>query len=122
MKKSGANYKALSPFANEKTPSFTVSPTKGIFKCFSTGKGGDAISFLMEIDGIGYLEAIKYLAQKYAIAIEEDGAIAADIAGQNQRESLFIALNFAKDHFIGNLRDTGEGKHLGLPLFQSARV
>ena len=71
LKKAGASYKALSPFTNEKTPSFNVTPSKGIFKCFSTGKGGDAITFLMEMDGLSYVEALKYLAQKYGILIDE---------------------------------------------------
>ena len=72
LKKSGSSYKALSPFTDEKTPSFTVSPARNIYKCFSSGKGGDAISFLMEIDGLSYIEALKYLAQKYSIQIEEE--------------------------------------------------
>lgn len=118
LKKSGSSYKALSPFTNEKTPSFMVSPAKGIFKCFSTGKGGDAISFLMEVDGLSYLEALKYLAQKYGIAIEEQEPDENYLAAQNQRESLFIILNFAKDHFVKNLWETNEGKSIGLSYFK----
>ncbi|MEO9853118.1 MAG: DNA primase [Reichenbachiella sp.] len=118
LKKSGSSYKALSPFTNEKTPSFMVSPAKGIFKCFSTGKGGDAISFLMEVDGLSYLEALKYLAQKYAITIEEDEADPNYLAEQSIRESLFITLNFAKDHFIENLWASDEGKSIGLSYFK----
>ncbi|UXX78763.1 DNA primase [Reichenbachiella carrageenanivorans] len=118
LKKSGSSYKALSPFTNEKTPSFMVSPAKGIFKCFSTGKGGDAITFLMEVDGLSYLEALKYLAQKYAIAIEEDEADPNYLAEQSIRESLFITLNFAKDHFVKNLWETNEGKSIGLSYYK----
>lgn len=118
LKKSGSSYKALSPFTNEKTPSFIVSPAKGIFKCFSTGKGGDCITFLMEVDGLSYIEALKYLAQKYAITIEEDEADPNYLAEQSIRESLFITLNFAKDHFVTNLWETNEGKSIGLSYFK----
>ena len=72
LKKKGKNYGACCPFHNEKTPSFYVSPSKEIFKCFSSGKGGDAISFIMEVEGINYIEALKYLAQKYGIEVEEE--------------------------------------------------
>ena len=118
LKKSGSSYKALSPFTNEKTPSFVVSPSKDIFKCFSTGKGGDAISFLMEIDGLSYIEALKYLAQKYGIAIEEDEADEKYLAEQSHRESLFITLNYAKNHYVENLWETDEGKSIGLSYFK----
>ena len=99
LKKSGSNYRALSPFTNEKTPSFYVSPAKQIYKCFSSGKGGDAISFVMEVEGIGYIEALKYLAQKYGIEIEEEEQTDEQIADQNERDALFIILNFAKEYF-----------------------
>ena len=71
LKKSGQNFKGLSPFTNEKTPSFFVSPSKGIYKCFSSGNGGDAISFVMEYEGMSYLETIKFLAQKYGIEVNK---------------------------------------------------
>ncbi len=118
LKKSGSGYKALSPFTDEKTPSFTVSPSRNIYKCFSTGKGGDAISFLMEIDGLSYLEALKYLAQKYAITIEEEEESDAYKESQSLRESLFIIMNFAKDHFVKNLWESDEGRNIGLSYFQ----
>jgi DNA primase len=118
LKKTGSSYKALSPFTNEKTPSFVVSPSKGIFKCFSTGKGGDSISFLMEIDGLSYIEALKYLAQKYSITVTEDQPDENYLLAQSQRESLFIILNFAKDHFVKNLWETDEGKSIGLSYFK----
>jgi DNA primase len=95
LKKVGSNYRALSPFTQEKTPSFYVSPSKDIFKCFSTGKGGDAISFIMEIEGISYVEALKYLAAKYGIEIQEEEQTDEQINAQNERDSLFIALKYA---------------------------
>ena len=100
LKKVGTNYRALSPFTNEKTPSFYVSPSKEIYKCFSSGKGGDAISFVMEIEGISYIEAIKYMANKYGIEVEEEEQTDEQIQAQNERDSLFIVLNFAKDTFL----------------------
>ncbi|MFY0628560.1 MAG: DNA primase [Reichenbachiella sp.] len=118
LKKAGSSYKALSPFTDEKTPSFTVSPSRNIYKCFSTGKGGDAISFLMEIDGLSYIEALKYLAQKYAIVIEEEEESDEYKEAQSLRESLFIIMNFAKDHFVTNLWENDEGKNIGLSYFK----
>lgn len=117
LKKSGSGYKGLSPFTNERTPSFMVSPSKGIFKCFSSGKGGDSISFIMEIDGLSYTEAIRFLAQKYSIAIQEDEPSEEYKAEQDLRESLFIILNFAKEYFKNNLWHTDEGKSIGLSYF-----
>lgn len=118
LKKSGSSYKALSPFTNEKTPSFVVSPSKGIFKCFSSGRGGDAINFLQEVDGLSYVEALKYLAQKYGIAVEEDEMPENFKEEQGQRESLFIILNFAKDYYKNNLHHSDEGKSVGLSYFK----
>ena len=118
LKRSGSNYKALSPFTSEKTPSFFVSPSKEIYKCFSSGKGGDAIDFVMEIEGINYIEALKYLAKKYGIDVEETQDSAEDIQLQNERESLFIIMDFAKKYFIENLTNTGEGKSIGLSYFR----
>ncbi len=114
LKKSGSNYKALSPFTNEKSPSFFVSPSKEIFKCFSSGKGGDAISFIMEIEGINYIEALKYLANKYGIEIRETEETDEEIERHNERESLFIVIGFARDYFIRKLWDHQEGKEIGL--------
>ena len=117
LKKAGSNYKALSPFTTEKTPSFFVSPTKQIYKCFSTGKGGDAISFVMEHDGMNYLEAIRYLANKYGIEIKEDAQTDEQLQLQNERDSLFIILNFAKEYFVDLLKETDEGRSIGLGYF-----
>ena len=118
LKKVGSNYRTLSPFTNEKTPSFYVSPSKQIYKCFSSGKGGDAISFVMEVEGIGYIEALKYLAQKYGIEIEEEEQTDEQIADQNERDALFIVLNFAKEYFTDLLLQHGEGKSIGLSYFK----
>lgn len=118
LKKSGSSYKALSPFTQEKTPSFFVSPAKQIFKCFSTGKGGDAISFIMEVDGLSYVEALKYLAKKYNVEIEEDETTDEDQARYNERESLFIILNFAKDYYRDILWEHEEGQSIGLSYFK----
>src|SRR5215216_6308511 len=87
LKRSGQNYKALSPFTNEKTASFYVVPAKGIFKDFSSGKGGDGITFVMEHEGMSYLEAIRYLAKKYGVEIKEDvGRTEEDRANQSERD------------------------------------
>ncbi|MEP1096445.1 MAG: DNA primase [Cyclobacteriaceae bacterium] len=118
LKRSGSSYKALSPFSNEKTPSFYVVPSKGIFKDFSSGKGGDAISFVMEIDGLSYIEALKYLAGKYGIEIVEEEQSDEALAAQNKRESLYIVLNYASQYFQEVLHNTDEGKSIGLTYFK----
>lgn len=118
LKRAGANYKALSPFTQERTPSFVVSPAKQIFKCFSTGKGGDSISFVMEIDGLSYVEALRYLAKKYNVEINEEVATDEEQEKFNERESLFILLNFAKDYYKNLLWEDDEGKSIGLSYFK----
>lgn len=117
LKKVGGNYRALSPFTNEKTPSFYVSPSKEIFKCFSTGKGGDALSFVMEVEGINYIEALKFMANKYGIEFEEEEQTDEQIQAQNERDSLFIVLNFAKDYFAKLLWQHEDGKAIGFSYF-----
>ena len=114
LKKSGSNYKALSPFTSEKTPSFFVSPSKQIFKCFSTGKGGDAIEFLKEVDSMTYIEAIKYLGEKYGVEINE---YEIDNSVSSEKDSLLIILNKSKNFFIDNLK-TEEGKNIALAYFE----
>ena len=114
LKKSGSNYKALSPFSSEKTPSFFVSPSKQIFKCFSTGKGGDAIEFLREVDSMTYIEAIKYLGEKYGVEINE---YEIDNSVSSEKDSLLIILNKSKNFFIDNLK-TKEGKNVALTYFE----
>jgi len=118
LKKSGQNYKAKSPFNDEKTPSFYVVPSKGIFKDFSSGKGGDSITFIMEIDGSSYMEALKYLAKKYGIEIIEEQQTDEQLQAQNTRDSLFIVLNFAKDYYKDLLWKNEEGKSIGLSYFK----
>jgi DNA primase len=117
LKRSGQNYKALSPFTNEKTASFYVVPTKGIFKDFSSGKGGDGITFVMEHEGMSYIEAIKYLAKKYGVEIKEE-ATREDLASQSDRDSLYIVMNFAKDHYKHLLLENDEGKSIGMSYFR----
>jgi DNA primase len=121
LKKSGANYKGLSPFSNEKTPSFMVSPAKGIFKDFSSGKGGNVVGFLMEHEKLSYPEALRYLANKYNIAIEEKELTAEEIQQKNERESLLAVTSFAQKYFTRQL-ETEEGKAIGLSYFRSRGV
>ena len=118
LKKSGQNYKALSPFANEKTPSFFVVPAKGIFKDFSSGKGGDAFTFVMEHEKLSYAEAIRYLAKKYGVEIKEVRISDENRAEQSEREGLYILMNFAKDYYKNLLMNTEEGRGVGLSYFR----
>ncbi|VXD12271.1 DNA primase [Marinoscillum sp. 108] len=118
LKRSGSSYKALSPFTNEKTASFYVVPSKGIFKDFSSGKGGDCITFVMEVDGLSYLEALKYLAKKYGVEIIEEEQSDEAQEAQNKRDSLYILLNFAKESFQELLWESEEGKSIGLSYFK----
>jgi DNA primase len=113
LKKSGTNYKGLSPFSNEKTPSFMVSPSKGIFKDFSSGKGGNAVGFLMEHEKLSYPEALQYLAKKYNIEIEQTELTPEEIQQRNERESLLAVTQFAQKYFTEQLH-TAEGKAVGL--------
>jgi len=118
LKKRGANYVGLSPFANEKTPSFTVSPAKGIFKDFSSGKGGSAITFLMELEKFTYPEALKWLAKKYSIEIEETVESTENREEENHRESLMIVSGYAAKFFHDSLLETDEGNAIGLSYFK----
>jgi len=118
LKKSGSSYKALSPFSAEKTPSFYVVPSKQIFKDFSSGKGGDAITFIMEIDGLSYMEALRYLAKKYGIEVKEEERTDLQQEEQNKRESLYILLNYAKEYFCDKLLNSEEGRNIGLTYFK----
>lgn len=118
LKKKGQNMWACCPFHGEKSPSFSVSPAKQIYKCFGCGKAGDPIQFVMDIEGVGFQEAIRHLAGKYGIEVEEDeNRTPEQDLQQNERESLFIALNFAKDFFVKNLQ-TEEGRSIGLSYFK----
>lgn len=118
LKKSGANFKGLSPFSNEKTPSFVVSPVKQIWKDFSSGKGGNAVAFLMEHEHFTYPEAIKYLARKYNIEIEETQLNPKDKEISSERESLYIVSEYAKKFFKNTLNNSIQGKTIGLTYFR----
>ncbi|MBW4888233.1 DNA primase [Mucilaginibacter sp. HMF5004] len=118
LKKRGANYVGLSPFTNEKTPSFTVSPVKGIFKDFSTGKGGSAVTFLMEHEKFSYPEALKWLAKKYGIEVEETQEAPENREAENHRESLLIVTGYASKFFHESLLQTDEGKAIGLSYYR----
>lgn len=117
LKKSGSNFKGLSPFSDEKTPSFMVSPVKQIWKDFSSGKGGNAISFIMEHEHFNYPEAIKYLAKKYNIEIEETQQTDEQKEQASERESMYLVNAFAQEFFINQMRKTDEGKSVGLSYF-----
>ena len=119
LKKSGQNYKGLSPFTAERNPSFYVSPAKGIFKCFSSGKGGNVVNFLMEHEHFTYPEALTYLAKKYGIPIEEDATAPEDTQAENERETLFQVTAFAMNFFVQNLHETEAGKAIGLEYFKN---
>ena len=118
LKKAGSNFKGLSPFVDEKSPSFMVSPVKQIWKDFSTGKGGNAISFLMEHEHYTYPEAIKWLAKKYNIEIEETEQSSEEKAQMNERESLFLVSTYAKDYFHDIMLNSNKGKAIGLSYFK----
>ncbi len=118
LKRAGSNLKGLSPFTDEKTPSFVVSPAKQIFKCFSTGKGGSVVTFLMEKEHYSYPEALKWLANKFNITLpEEREPTAEELAQITEKESLFIINEFARNHFVERMHETDEGKAVGLNYF-----
>lgn len=118
LKKRGANLLGLCPFHNEKTPSFTVSPAKGIYKCFGCGKAGGAINFIMDHEHYSYPEALKLLANKYNIEIEEEEQTAEQIQELNAKESLFIVSQFAAEYFEKQLHESEEGRAIGLSYFK----
>mgnify|MGYP002628259157 FL=1 len=118
LKKSGSNFKGLSPFSDERTPSFMVSPAKQLWKDFSSGKGGSVISFLMEHEHFSYPEAIKYLANKYGIEIEETERSDEEKEQATQKENLFVVSDYAKDYFNSTLLNIEEGKAIGLTYFK----
>ncbi|HZJ19413.1 MAG TPA: DNA primase [Pricia sp.] len=118
LKKSGANFKGLSPFTDERSPSFMVSPVKQIWKDFSSGKGGNVIAFLMEHEHFTYPEAIKYVAKKYNIEVEETERTDEQKQEANERESMYLVSEFAQNHFSEMLLDTELGKAIGLSYFK----
>ncbi len=117
LKKRGVNYLGYCPFHNEKTPSFTVSPQKGIFKCFGCGKGGNSVNFLMEHEQVSFVEAIKMLGKKFHIPIEEREPTKEELAQQNERESMMVVTSFASRFFSRSLFETDEGQSVGLGYF-----
>lgn len=118
LKRRGGNMIGLCPFHNEKTPSFNVSPARGIYKCFGCGKGGNSVNFIMEHEHISYPEALRWLAKKYNIEIEEEEVSSEQQARDNERESLFLVSAFAQKHFTKNLHETEEGKAIALSYFK----
>lgn len=118
LKKRGVNLIGLCPFHNEKTPSFTVSPTKNLYKCFGCGKGGSAVSFIMEHENYSFPEAVRFLAKRYNIELEEDKSRDENLESKQEKESLFIINEFAKDFFHQQLLNTDEGKSVGLSYFK----
>ena len=118
LKRAGATYKACCPFHNEKTPSFVVSPSKGIFKCFGCGKSGTAVGFVMEHESLSYVEALKYLAKKYHIEVVEKEETAEDIAQRQRNESLLLVSEFAGKFFVDNMQ-TPDGQVIAYQYFKS---
>lgn len=117
LRRRGVNLIGLCPFHNEKTPSFSVSPAKGIFKCFGCGKGGNAVHFVMEHEQISYYEALKQLARKYHIEFQERVLTPEEEAARNDRESMFMVNEFAQNYFVDTLHQHPEGKSVGLSYF-----
>jgi DNA primase len=118
LRKRGVNYLGNCPFHNEKTPSFTVSPSKEIFKCFGCGKGGNAVSFIMEHESISYTEALKYLAKKYHIEVQEKELSSEEMAQNTDRESMLVVNSFAQKYFSNTLLQHTEGKSVGFSYFR----
>lgn len=118
LKKRGANMIACCPFHNEKTPSFSVSPSKGIYKCFGCGKAGDSVRFVMDIEGLGYPEALRHLAKKYGIEVSEKEVTSEEQLVQNEKESTYIVLDFANKYYQDQLWKTAEGESIGQSYFK----
>ncbi len=119
LRRRGINYLGNCPFHNEKTPSFTISPHKGIFKCFGCGEGGNALNFVMKHDQLSFVDAIKYLGKKFNIEIEEEEYSPEQLKQRNERESMMVLSEYAGHFFNQNLTDTDEGKSVGLSYFRS---
>jgi DNA primase len=117
LKKRGASMIACCPFHNEKTPSFNVSPSKGIYKCFGCGKGGDSLRFVMDLEGLSYPDALRWLAKKYNIEVKEREFTDQDLINQNEKESLFIVLEYAQNYFAEIMANTEEGQSVGQSYF-----
>lgn len=122
LKRRGANYIGLCPFHNERTPSFSVSKAKGICKCFSCGKGGSPVNFIMEVEQLSYQEALRYLAKKYNIEIVEHEMSEQERQEESQRESMLAINSFAMQHFENNLTETADGREIGLAYFRKRGI
>jgi len=118
LRRRGANYTACCPFHNEKTPSFSVSPSKGIYKCFGCGKAGNAVNFVMEHEHLNYVEALKFLGRKYGIEVEEREESEAEIEQRLKSESLLVVSEFAKDFYVNSLWNSQKGRSVGLSYFK----
>lgn len=118
LKKKGVNYMACCPFHNEKTPSFVVSPAKGVFKCFGCGKAGNAVTFVMEHESLTYPEALKYVAKRYGIEVEDHIPTEEEKKKNDDHSSMMEVNSFAAQYFISQLRDTPEGRNVGMSYFK----
>ena len=121
LKRKGVNYQACCPFHNEKTPSFVVSPAKGVFKCFGCGKAGNAVTFVMEHEGISYPEALKIVAKRYGIEVKERELTEEEIRRNDDRESMFALNGWACDYFADYLKHSQEGVRVGMSYFRQKR-
>ena len=121
LKRKGVNYQACCPFHNEKTPSFVVSPSKGVYKCFGCGKGGNAVTFLMEHENISYPEALKMVAKRYGIEVKERELSEEEVRRNDDRESMFVVNGWAADYFANFLHNDPEGVSVGLSYFRQKR-
>ena len=121
LRKKGVNYQACCPFHNEKTPSFVVSPSKGVYKCFGCGKGGNAVTFVMEHENITYPEALKIVAKRYGIEVEEREQTEEDVRRNNDRESMFALNGWVSEYFSRYMLDSTEGRSVGLSYFAQKR-
>ncbi|MEM8889554.1 MAG: DNA primase [Bacteroidota bacterium] len=122
LKKKGANFWGLSPWSNEKTPSFSVHPGKGIYKDFSSGKGGNSVNFVMEMEGLTYVEALRHLAKKYSIELQEEEDSPEQREQKNKRQSLFIVNEFAAEFYHKKLLEDEKGKQIGLSYFKERGI
>ena len=122
LKRRGANYVGLCPFHSDRSPSFYVSKSKGICKCFSCGKGGSAVGFIMEHEQLSYGEALRWLAGKYGIEIKERELSAEEEQAQTERESMLAVNDFALNHFEHNIHSTADGRDIGLAYFRERGI
>ena len=121
LKRKGVNYVACCPFHNEKTPSFVVSPSKGLYKCFGCGKGGNAVTFVMEQESVSYPEALKMVAKRYGIEVREEALSDEELRRNDDRESMFALNSWAADYFASYLHRDSEGINVGLSYFRQKR-